>query len=502
MMSPRASEHASSGETAMLRSRVLPFVLVLVLVVAAPVLAADDAAEKVAKQEAKVREQCADDLIGLSRFCAKAKAIDAARDQLERGLAVAPESKKLKDEQKKLEGKTGEPAPGFAEAFAKERAKVDERCALRLADLAVLAQKEKQDDAFERAVSVIRDSFPVDKALARTGVAWFEPYLKWVKRAEADKLAAGGEEVDGSWLDKGAVAELDRKHASWQDPWVISDEVHEVRTTMSLRTARTILAQVAAFRAFFLKQFQPAWDLQPPKGKLPVIVTATQVELKERMKEECANLGGAVPQQSPQGAAYYLLTNGALNPCFVTFEPMFAGGQVLKVELDQVELTLRHEICHQIAFEYCKHDSDRSRMPEHQFWCVEGLANFLMYYSLEKGRWTLKKPRTLRMGSGMIESPFAWCSAHADAIPPLETFMATTRDRFATVENYHIASVVAWFLLDGEGGKHHASFVKLLERVHKAHDDEKVFDACFEPDEKRALQAQFSKFVARIRLDS
>lgn len=483
-----------------MRSRAIVSI-VFAVSLAAPLVAADDSAQKVAKKEAQVREQIADDLLALSRLAAKAKAFDHAREELERGLAVAPGSKKLKDEQKKLEGKSADAPAGFAEAFAKERLKTDEKCAMRLADLAQLAEKEKQDEAFERAVSLIRDSFPVDKALAKTGVAWFEPYLKWVKRADADKLAAGGEEVDGKWLDKGAVAELDRKHASWQDPWVVADDVHEVRTAMSLRTARTILAQVGAFRAYFLGRFQGSWDLKTPEGKLPVIVTATQAELKERMKEECGKLGGAVPQQGPQGAAYYLLTNGALNPCFVTFEPTFVGGEVMKVELDQVVLALRHEICHQIAFEYSKHDSDRSRMPQHQFWCVEGLANFLMYESLEKGRWVLKKPGTIRMGSGMVESPFRWCSNHADSLPPLETFMATPHDKFATVENYHIASVVAWFLLEGEGGKYRASLVKLFERVHKSKDDEKVLDACFEGIDRRAFDAQFKKFVARIKLD-
>jgi hypothetical protein len=341
----------------------------------------------------------------------------------------------------------------------------------------------------------------VQEALTRLNLAYFAPYLRWTSGTEVALLERGGEVHEGANLEPDAVAALDRRHSSWSDPWVISDDVHEVRTTMPLRIANQILHFVAAYRRHFLERFGPMWDLKAPTtGKLPLIVTRTQAELRERLSAVAgsASLGGNM-----QGAAFYLQTNGKLNPCFVTYEPNDANGTVFKIQrFEELVIPLIHEVTHQLAFEYSKHDFNDTRHIQHHFWSVEAIANFMGYHVLENGTtWRLTHPRTIPMGHGMIEGPFAWCVNNKSALPPLRRFMALTHQEFMTVQNYHIAATLAYFFLEGEGGKYRASFAKLLEKIHEVRDEPGTFEACFPGVNHAEMEAEWLRFVGAIDLD-
>jgi len=154
---------------------------------------------------------------------------------------------------------------------------------------------------------------------------------------------------------------------------------------MSLRIARQVFANVTAFRHFFLAQFAGLWDLRPPIGKLPVIVTATQDEMQDQMRRYSKN------QISLKGfgAACYIFTNSPLNPCLVTFEPYMATGKVTKIGFKQLVSFLKHEITHQLSFEYCKYDYDITKRCDYHIWVTEGIANFMENYKLSSKGWKL-----------------------------------------------------------------------------------------------------------------
>jgi hypothetical protein len=483
----------------MLRARETLALATCALALAIPCARGED--DKEAKKEEAALAAVVDELVKLARACDGAKAVKDARAELDLALAVAPGSKKAKDELEKLAKKEDRPAATWAAKFEKDRKKSHDKCAGTLADQALSWQKAKDDERAAKLCHLIHQAFPeCDKQLEKAGYKWFEPYLDLLPATQVKLLEAGGEEVDGKWTEGPAVEALNKKHATWTDPWVISDDVHELRTTMPLRTAKRILLNVGLYRKFFLERFQGAWDLKAPKGKLPVILTATQAEHAARLKEEAEKRGGKL-DSVPNGAALYLQTNGDLNPCFVTFEPLDATGKSFKVDFDGVQIPLKHEITHQICFELSKHDYDRTRGIKFQFWAVEGIANFMEYYTADHGRWHLARPARIPMGPGYIEGAFAYTKNHIAEIPEIKDFVAIPHEKFLTVENYHIAATLAYFLLEGENGKYRDGFIKLCETVHKVHDAADTFETCFKGMDLSAMQREWRSFVNKIPID-
>ncbi len=444
------------------------------------------------------------ELIKLAKYATRGKDYAAAKAELLLALEVDPENDKARRELQKVEkrlARGNDPRDGFADKLAEEREEAHAAVSLALAE-AALATEEEAPARYRRYLELIQTRFPSQEALDKLDLGYFEPYIRWVSATEKKLLESGGEVVDGEHLDATAVEALNRRHSSWSDPWVVSDEVHEVRTTMPLRTAKQILAHVTSYRAYFLSRFGALWDLQPPTGKLPIIVTQTQRELTERVRAEAGPQGAALANQGIQGAAFYLQTNGKLNPCFVTYEPKEATGMVFKIErFEQVIIPLVHEVTHQIAFEYSKHDYDNRRQIQHHFWSVEAIANFMGYHVFDGKGWKLTHPRTIPMGHGMIEGPFAYCVTNKGSLPPLRQFMGQTHQQFMTVQNYHIAATLAYFLLEGEGGKYRASFCKLLQAVHRVRDTADAFEQAFPGVDANAMQSEWLRFVSSIELD-
>lgn len=491
------------------RALALPLLLAFALcaLVGTPALAGK--AKPAPKAERSALQTVERELLKLARYAARGKDLAGAAADLDLGLAANPESKNLQREAAKV-GRQVEkerqskrprsPQESFLTKLASKRAEAHESVALALAE-AALATETESPERYARYVELIQTRFKSAAALERLDLVYFAPYYAWVSRSEAALLAAGGERHEGQLLDAAAVAALDRQHATWETPWVLSDEVHEVRTTVGLRDAKRILAYVSAYRRYFLGRFGDLWDLQAPKGKLPVIVTRTQADLEAQMLRVTGGrgLGG----QGIQGAAFYMQSTGSLNPCFVTYEPKEATGRTFTIErFEDLQIPLAHEVTHQLAFEYSKHAANATRQIQHQFWSVEAIANYMGYHSFDGTAWTLKRPSLIPMGQGQIEGPFAHCHRHADELPELERFMGFSQAEFMTINNYHQAATLADFLLRGEGGKYRAGFVKLLQTVHRVQESPTTFADAFPGVDRAAMQREWLAFVKAIKLDS
>lgn len=484
--------------------RALRFVPVLALAavaLAAPAPGAPGpapAAEALAKQESAARTKAGDEMAGLARFCASASAYDDARRAWAKALAFAPDSKLFRSELDKIKGKKNAPSKGILPQIADRRQKGLVKCADLLGPVASAYLKAERSDDLARLVALMRaQELPAEATLGKLGVVFFEPYLDWRSKKDVERLDAGEEYVDGAWVTSARVAELNAEHADWSNPWVLDDEMHEVRTTQPLRTARRVMAHVTAYRKFFLSYFTGEWDLTPPDVKLPVIVTGTRAEMDERA-EQFTQGAGHTP---PGAAAFYLSTNGTGNPCFVSFEMQAANGPRMKVGFEGLQWQFEHELGHQIAFEYSKHAADMSRLSTDCAWAIEGVAEFLPHYDLVDGAWVLKKPKAIPMGGGAIEGDLAWCHANAASLPPLSKFFAQTYEQFMTPQNYHIAATLAWYLLEGKDRAYRPAFVKLLEVAHQSKADENTFATCFEGVDVAALDAEFRAFCRGIQLD-
>jgi len=481
-----------------LRSWALMLALLLgAAVVATPPPDAHARPDALVKRETSARKKCADELIKLAKWCSLQRAFDVAEAELRRGAAIQPDHPKLAAALARLDGKEPAPKKGFAGKFEAKRAKAHAKCVALLAAVSARYDEADRSAPFDQVLALTQKSFPQANVGADFGLVYFEPYAKWVRKADEERLSNGGELVDGEWLDPDGVAALNVEHATWSNPWKVSDDVHEVITPMPLRTARSVLAYVAAERAFILDYFAEEWDLRTPKGKLPVIVTETQAELRVQLAKASGGAGGAT-----QAAAMYLQSNGELDPCFLTFEPRGAGGQTIKIGFRELLWALRHEIAHQVFFEYSKHSSTRTRMIENQFWAVEGVANFLAYYVLGESGWKLTHPRTIPFSKqGVLEGAFAWSQKTGSRLVPIEQFVEIPQAAFGKVENYHYAATLAYFLFEGADRKYRKGFVDLLSAVHAVHDTPDLWAKSFVGVDPAELNAEFQAFVAGLKLD-
>jgi hypothetical protein len=457
------------------------------------------------EDESQAVAYCATQLLELARFCSRNKAYREARSELETALALAPDDKACQKELDDLGDLASGATKYFRENYEHERSNAHARAALRLSDLALGFKKAGNQGRSQRWVDAIQEHFPgetTEKALRRLGLVYFEPYLLWTEPTDAKRYEAGCELVEGEWKDAANVATLNARHATWSDPWVVSDGVYELRTTVSLRLARRVLAQASAYRTFFLGQLGRVWDLRAPAGKLPIILARNQQDWKEQIDAESKNLGFEIV--APQNAAaFYVVSDHALDPCFVTLEARTLEGNLLKFGWDNLLLVLKHELTHQIAWEYSRYDDQGSGLPEKNFWAVEAIANFMCFYANDRGHWHLLRPKTIptRSEGTYAVSPFAWCQEHLDDLPRLEDYFETPPERFMNESCYSMATCVAYFLLFGEQKRYRGGFLDLLERVHKHRAGPNAFAECFPGVDLAQLNRQFIRFTGGIALD-
>jgi hypothetical protein len=449
-------------------------------------------------KENAARTKAAEELAGLAKFCVMYSAYDDARQTYAKAIAIAPAAggDALKAEAEKLKGKSGTTPAGVAAQIADRRTKCLAKCAEILAPAAAAYAQADSAADLARVIALMKaQGLPAEAPLAKADVVLFEPYYEWHTRKDAEKLGKGWEMEGGAWIEPVKVAELNLAHATWATPWIVADDVHEVRTTLPLRSAKQVLARVASFRRFFLGYFAGEWDLKAPDVKLPIVLTQTQADLDKRMHEVFPDL----PATALGRPASYLTSTKAGNPCFASLEATVPGGGTVKFDLAALQWALQREIALQLAYEYSKHGADRTRLSRTQAWAMEGLPEFMSYFAFVDGSWVLTHPKEVTMSGATFEGAFAYCQKNVGRIPPLGQYVALAKDKFRTVENFQIAATLAWYLLEGDDRAYRPHFVKVLQTIYQCRDETDTFNKCFEG--VHDLDAGFRAFCKAIKLD-
>ncbi|MBI3843162.1 MAG: hypothetical protein HY292_00860 [Planctomycetes bacterium] len=475
-----------------MRSRIVWIVLSVAALAARAAGGPNDArVAALTKQDSAAREKCADDLVRLARGLAEQKAFEEARDELRRAMAIAPADAGCRKEFAKLASAAGKTPDAAREKSTAMREPVHAHCAAVLADVLKAWDGADRPDEFARLATSVKAELSGDAALAGFELEWSEDFGLWLRKKDAARLATGAEFIDGAWVEAADVAKQDAAHADWKKPWVLSDGVHEVRTTMSRLTAKRVLEHVSEFRRVVLDEFTGEWDLKAPRGVLPVIVTATQSEFAAKIRE--------IPAQNniPNAAAVYLRGSTALNPCFATFEPKDTDGSTKKVGWPGLLFTLRHEIAHQILFEYSKQASGGMGSIG---WCSEGLANLLACFEPVKGHWRLRRRAEIPFATGYIPGAFAWVQSNFAEVAPLSKLLVDIGDP-TTATAYFVDTVLVDFLLEGDGRRHRASMIKLAQLVHQGGCDATTFGKVFGKVDFPKLQSEWQAFVRSIEIE-
>jgi hypothetical protein len=423
--------------------------------------------------EKKAITKISEEILKLAEYCAMKRNFTEARGQLTLGLGFDPDAAKLLEARKKYADQADKPPRDFLKTFAVERGRRYADCAKAVAALVKDCDKAGDLDKFELWIDRLATVFPDENSLKSTQAVYFEPYRKWYRKVDHDKLAAGGEQIDGKWLDKKAIDKLDQQHATWNDPWKLSDEIHEIQTNAPYRKAKQLMIHVSSFRSFFLKKFSTDWDLRAPtSGKLEVICTVTQKEFEARIKADGYEKG----ERENFAGVYMHGHGGKPGPLYVTFEPKLESGENRVTEIDDVLDTLQHELTHQIAFEYSRHAAVAKEGEEYQHWAPEGIAEYMRYYKLGRTGWHLTHPK---------HSAFEFSKIHEELPQELDGFFRLGRSAYRA-DYYQVGAAIAHFLHDGEGGRYRKHFIKLEEMVHQGKATAGTFAECF-PDMERKV---------------
>jgi len=448
-------------------------------------------AAKLEALEAAARGKAAAELLVLAKFAESLKAVPEARATCSAAYVLTPRDDKARTEAEKLLKLKGERAKDAEKQFADHKAKAYAKCVEILTPVFAAYADADRSDELARLLSLLQDlGMPVEPLVKKHDFVFYAPYSDWRRKKDVERFTAGGEVLDGVWYDAKKVAELDAKHTDWSGPWQFGEEIHEIKTTLPLTTARRILATVASYRTFVLCYLGLDADLRQPAVKLPLIVTATRKEMEERAQSYPGG-GGSLP---PDGAAFYQGGSQAGGPCFVTFELKFQGGELRKVDWTGLRGGLLHEVAHQILYEYSRHALGQHpvRPTGDLNWVAEGAAEFLPCFEPDDGTWVLHRRDAIPQGgSGYIESGFGWCHDQADQLPSLVQFVTYGNAQMADARNYHVACVLAAFLLEAKERAYRTRFCKLIDLEHQYHADSDAFAACFPGVDVAALDADF-----------
>lgn len=477
-----------------LGSVVLATALIFAVAGGTPARAGTDRPKELAalqKQEVVARVKVADEIRRVALYCALKSDFDGARRDYAKAVAFNPANEALATDLVKIKGKKGKPLKADLDEIADRRKKCLARCADLLAPAAAAYAKADCSDELAALVATMRvNSMPTDDVVAKLDLVLYEPYLDWRTKAAVAKLDAGWEYADGAWADPPRVAAMDAAHATWTNPWVFADDVHEIRSNLPRRLAKQVAAHVWAYRRFFLAYFTGEWQLVPPDVKLPVIVTRTRAEMEER-----AHMYPGAPPAPPNAAAFYLDGDGVGNPCFVSVETNAATRESVVLDFEQLQQTFEHELGHQIAFEYSKHgDVKPGGSIEHYLWVIEGVAEFLPSYDLVGGVWKLHLRPWIGTGETRMEAAFAWCHDNVDRIPQLSRFVALPPQQFLTPANYHIAAALTYYLLEGKEREYRQEYVALIDAVHHGTAGPEALGACFPGDTLSTIDKEFREF--------
>jgi hypothetical protein len=120
---------------------------------------------------------------------------------------------------------------------------------------------------------------------------------------------------------------------------------------------------------------------------------------------------------------------------------------------------------------------------------------------LRNGAWVLDHHKDRPVVKGVVaEGGLGWCHDHAGKTTPIEQFAALPQ--MANVEDYHLASGFAAFLLEGQDRKYRDEYCRLAEVVHQVKADANSFATCFKGVDLKALRAEFQTFCSELKFDA
>jgi hypothetical protein len=100
-----------------------------------------------------------------------------------------------------------------------------------------------------------------------------------------------------------------------------------------------------------------------------------------------------------------------------------------------------------------------------------------------------------------LESGWEWCHDHANEIAPLAEFVTYDQPRMASARLYHVARVLASYLLEGKDRAYRAEFCRLIDAAHEGRADDRSFAAFFPDVDVAALDAEFRAYCKALKLD-
>ena len=448
----------------------------------------------VAKATKTARKKASDALVKLGKWCAARKGYDAAREEFIRAIAVAGDPKKAREELGRVAKKEDAPKEGFDEALDAERETVHAACTELLHGAADRALAANSPDGFDDVVTLMLDAFPDADTKEKYELKWFDPYLRWVRSEDLVKLDAGGEFVDGTWLDAEAVTALNAEHESWDSRWKIGNGVFRVETGKPLRAANTFLAHATAFRRWFLAQYGDVWEMKPGKGELPILVTRDQAEWAKIFKQYR-------PGEPLKVMGLYLMGGAPPSPVLMTYEPVFSGDGPRMVEFHVLQKTLYHEVAHQLGTEYSLFARKGLVTESPHFWAAEGIANHCSWMKPGERGWRLTKPTKFEtIPNFAADGSLAWVKSHIGELEPVSDFVKTTQANYHG-RKYDHGTALSYFLLTYDEGRYREAFLDLCEDVHRGAGKPDGLSSRLDGVSLEQLQEQFVEFMEMVSVD-
>ena len=472
-------------------SRLRAGVAALLFLLAAHAQADDKAVAALRKQQDAAEAKCAAELVKCAKSLAGLKAFDEARDELRVAMLIAPGDANCRKEYAKLLASKGDTPEAVVAKLNDVRNPARERCVAALVPVLQAWDKADRPEEFAHLATATVGCFGQPPGVKELELAWFEPYMAWARKKDAERWEKGDEFVDGAWLDAEKVKALDAQHANWNTPWTVGDGIHEVRTSMSLRDARRVLEYVRSYRRFVADYFAGEWEWKQPKSPLPIYLTATQADYQAR-------LGAYDPNAvRSKASAIYVQKTGGICPVFVTFEPKDAGGS--KIDWPALLRDVRHETAHQILYESAM--AQGAGVGGNIDWVSEGIANFLACHEPRNGVWRLTRHEQEPYANGFEPGAFAWVRGNFDKVPTVSKYFTEFRPNLDSVEEYFVATTMTYFLLMGSQGRWRAPMVKLITEVHMAKGGPKSFADCFGKPDLAKMQEEWKAFVDDISIE-
>jgi hypothetical protein len=446
-------------------------------------------------QENDARAKAAAEIADVAKFCEKKSAYDEAKKLYDKAVVLAPDDKTFPADLTRLKNKKDLHSKLVEPQIEDHRAKALNDCTAFLSPVALAQAKANHPDDLERIQMLLR---AVGAPPAVLDIAFFAPYLQLLPKKDVEHLTQGWELVDGAWDEPAKVAELDKAHATWDAPWIVSDEFIEVTTNQPLRVARTALAQLERTRRVFLAYFKGEWDLRPPAAKLRVMITDTRSDFDLKVRVESA-LAEPVPRDA---VATFVEVADAGKATVACCELLDFKDHGTRLDFGWVLRPLEREFVHQVAWEYSRHNANPRRPVHAAYWAIDGLADYMTYVETYRDSCVVRRPSWIPWCGKELDTSFTWCRSNYEIMPTMDEITRVPRPKFLKNPAYcRMATTLVWWLLEGKDRANRAGFVKFLQAVHQNKDDSGTLEECVKGVQTGLLDKDFRLFCRDIHVE-